>query len=536
MATISTSNAYVTTTTSSVNFTSNPSAIISGNTFINNSNTKSTIKAEIFDVNSFSNNDVKILLSNLGDTELKSNVESIPNNSIIISSNSNGNSILCKDNSKISTISYKLKDNEWFKLNNDSLTINEAKLKNYVETNISSSNVKVFPISNIWYNKDNRRIKSLYPNNIVYSTSSEDADKNTIISNPTYVLPGLYKLNLYVNNKVFDASKMIDIRYYGIEYPTSINNANYIIHPDISLANSNTEYASGVLYANKVNYYLKYSQPFSVTAPGFYSISIKHNTRANYKIYIDKMNIDYQPTYDHQYLTIEFLEAGDFQIKRDYTLTPDSIAQRNISYAVNNTENWISNTMSNLKQSADTIDIFDLVAGDKIYLKGDNNGLFSGYNVLKFKFNSNAKVKIYGNIMSLLWGDNFISNMNEIKYSYTFIGIFSGLSHLVDASNLILPATVLSEGCYCDMFRGCSMLTCGPELLAQKLVKNCYQGMFNNCSSLNYIKCLGIDLGNNSFRMWTQSVAKTGIFVYDKDVTWPKGDAGIPADWKEIKI
>lgn len=536
MATISTSNAYVTTTTSSVNFTSNPSAIISGNAFINNSNTKSTIKAETFDINSFTNDNIKILVSNLGDTELKSNSESIPNNSIIISSNANGNSILCKDNSKISTVSYKIKDNEWFKLNNDSLTINEAKLKNYVETNISSANVKVFPISNIWYNKDNRKIKSIYPNNIVYSTTSEDSNNDTIISNPTYVSPGLYKLNMFINSKSFDASKMLNIRYYGIEYPTSINNTNYIINPNISLANTNAEYSFGVLRANKVNYYLKYSQSFSVTAPGFYSISLKYDKSYNYKIYMDKITSEYVQSYDHQYLTIEFLEAGDFKIRREYTASTGSVKKVKILYAINNTENWISKEMTNSKQSNDTIDIYDLSAGDKIYLKGNNNGLFSEYSALKIIFDSKTKVKVYGNIMSLLWDDDFISNMSALKYTYTFTRLFSGLSQLVDASKLILPATTLTEGCYANMFSGCSLLTCGPELIAENLVKHCYQNMFRNCSSLNYIKCMGTNIGNNSFMSWTESVSNSGVFVYNKDVTWPKGNDGIPAGWKEIKI
>ena len=91
--------------------------------------------------------------------------------------------------------------------------------------------------------------------------------------------------------------------------------------------------------------------------------------------------------------------------------------------------------------------------------------------------------RIYGNIMSLVSKDGFQTN-KTLTGTHNFNGLFSGCSGTFEASNLILPATGLTESCYRNMFYGCSGLTMGPELPATTLAKECYYSMFYDCTGL----------------------------------------------------
>ncbi len=83
---------------------------------------------------------------------------------------------------------------------------------------------------------------------------------------------------------------------------------------------------------------------------------------------------------------------------------------------------------------------------------------------------------VVGNIDSLIDEDgNVIASYNEI---------FKGGTGLVSAEELILPGKKLSEGCYSQMFEGCTSLTSAPELPATALANSCYLQMFKDCASL----------------------------------------------------
>lgn len=114
--------------------------------------------------------------------------------------------------------------------------------------------------------------------------------------------------------------------------------------------------------------------------------------------------------------------------------------------------------------------------------KGDYRGLDKSNRV---QFGSTCKFKVSGNIMSLIFGDNFEDKTDLTNCNYCFCYLFYNCSHLVDASNLILPATTLAEGCYQNMFYGCNSLTSAPQILpATTLAMQCYDSMFHGCSSL----------------------------------------------------
>ena len=72
-----------------------------------------------------------------------------------------------------------------------------------------------------------------------------------------------------------------------------------------------------------------------------------------------------------------------------------------------------------------------------------------------------------------------------LVYKFPFFGLFRGCPGIVDASELILPATTLSNNCYVEMFKNCTNLQKSPvEFPALVLSNNCYQEMFNGCNKL----------------------------------------------------
>ena len=201
---------------------------------------------------------------------------------------------------------------------------------------------------------------------------------------------------------------------------------------------------------------------------------------------------------------------------------------------------------------------------------------------------------IGGNIMSLLYGSSFTGNETTFPSgsTYTFASLFYDdknytVSKIIDASNLLLPATTLTEYCYrsmfvsCStlekapsilpatelaqycyykMFRNCTSLTTAPDILpatelakycynetfygcsalktapvlpATTLTQACYANMFYNCTSLNYIKCLATDISANvCTTSWVSGISSTGTFVKNPSMTgWTTGTSGIPEGW-----
>ena len=176
--------------------------------------------------------------------------------------------------------------------------------------------------------------------------------------------------------------------------------------------------------------------------------------------------------YTTEYLTFNILSAGTI----NWTASNTAIT-KTIDYKLNNGE-WVS-IASNTGSSAPTITVNP---GDKIQFRG-NNAQYgtsdSNYN----SFGGSASFEVEGNIMSLIYGDNFKNN-STISSANTFNSLFNGCTRLTSAKNLILPATTLASNCYSTMFYNCKSLTTAPVLPATTLAINCYYYMFSNCTSL----------------------------------------------------
>ena len=148
-------------------------------------------------------------------------------------------------------------------------------------------------------------------------------------------------------------------------------------------------------------------------------------------------------------------------------------------------------------------------------------------------FTISRKCNLKGNIMSLLYGDDFIDETDLTGYDYAFYYLFNNCTNIVDASELELPATTLASYCYYYMFFNCTGLTIAPELPATTLTYDCYYAMFRGCDKLNYIKMLATDISaSGCLTNWVNGVSSTGTFVKHLDMnSLPTGVNGIPSGW-----
>lgn len=261
--------------------------------------------------------------------------------------------------------------------------------------------------------------------------------------------------------------------------------------------------------------------------------------------------------YASMYLTAEIVCGGTF-----------TISNPAVYYSVNDGP-W---TQAARASTSSTLGNITVSAGDKIRFKGNQAGKEA------FKWQNGAGTSnlcfydIYGNILSLEYGDNFEGQTGFITSSRPFYGTFrntigpgSIYTHfgIRDAKNLVLPPSVVTDcyrscfhgninmismpelpaktpatGCYFFMFGHCYSLTSSPVIQLESLVSgSCYQ-MLQHCSGLTEITCLaqsGIDQ-DDSTTNWVQNVAGNGTFYKHPNATWPSGNNGIPTGWTVVDV
>ncbi len=180
-------------------------------------------------------------------------------------------------------------------------------------------------------------------------------------------------------------------------------------------------------------------------------------------------------------LTLEAIEAGA-------VVTFCNKAEGAVTYKVNDGE---AQTIAKDETKAITLENI----GDKVAFYGDNkvyashpwpsdDWSFESYT--RSSIDCSADCYVYGNIMSLIKSENFAKADFEKDISQAFFGLFAKNTHIKnkDGSDLLLPAATATNGCYKNLFKGCSGLTKAPALPATKLEASCYDGMFLDCTSL----------------------------------------------------
>ena len=274
--------------------------------------------------------------------------------------------------------------------------------------------------------------------------------------------------------------------------------------------------------------------------------------------------------YSQDYLTFRAIEDGTFS----FSGSSAAISANTLEYSTDSGSTW-----STLQNSGTTPTV---TSGNTILWKA--SGLTIGTGGIG-RFSSTSNFEVEGNIMSLLYGDNFVNQTDLTGYDNAFANLFRSGTTITSAENLVLPATTLTQKCYYNMFLGCTSLTTAPELPATTLAERCYGTMFNgctslttapslpattlasqcysgmflgctslttapelpattlaercyyqmfqNCTSLNSITCLATDISANyCIRYWVMNVASSGTFTKDANMTsWTTGADGIPSGW-----
>ena len=171
----------------------------------------------------------------------------------------------------------------------------------------------------------------------------------------------------------------------------------------------------------------------------------------------------YKPKYDYSqdYLTFVALENTTF------TFTPQN--SNVISYSIDGGETWTTGNSVSVNND------------DKVMWKGTMTPNSDGIGT----FSATGNFDVRGNIMSLLFGDNYNGQTDLTGKNYAFYNLFSNNTKIIYAENLILPATTLATNCCQYMFQNCTGLKTAPVILpATTLANYCYQYMFSGCTSL----------------------------------------------------
>lgn len=259
----------------------------------------------------------------------------------------------------------------------------------------------------------------------------------------------------------------------------------------------------------------------------------------------DSLKVYYNPIHDYSqdYFTMVVTVGGD--------VTWTGTENNALYYSKDNGKTW-SEPSVNITLSVNK--------GDKVLWKGETSPTNAG--IGSFSGGTDVRYTVEGNIMSLLFGDDFkgqtslegknrpfsklfydnkgLTSAEKLSLSATtlanecYSAMFGGCTSLTTAPEL--PATTLAESCYWVMFNGCTSLVTAPELPATTLANECYNNMFSGCTKLNYIKCLATDISaSNCCRSWVMNVASSGTFVKAAGMEhWPTGASGIPLRWTVV--
>jgi len=256
---------------------------------------------------------------------------------------------------------------------------------------------------------------------------------------------------VYVSNELFDPTFTFN---YGTTITISCTTPNSTIYYRLNSTGNFVQYTEPIII-NATTFIEAYSELDGSTS----------NTVSETFTFVD---------YSTQYFTIESLVDNN-TINIVKAKSPANI---NLSYSTDDGETWTDLTISA------TTTFSTINTGDKIIFKGTNSRLSTAWDTY-YRFNGSGNFKVYGNIMSLLNGDNFV-NTTELNSSTDnhFAGLFYGTTTLIDADKLYLSPLTLYYNSYNGMFRGCTNLVSAPHIQATTAANECCSSMFEGCINL----------------------------------------------------
>ena len=199
-------------------------------------------------------------------------------------------------------------------------------------------------------------------------------------------------------------------------------------------------------------------------------------TLPNVSNVIEDEVVYYQDDYSGEYLTFKILSDGEVGWNQHSTLN------REVQYSLNGGI-WTTLPISGIS----------VTRGDKVRFKATCTGYSNTYAAQNY-FTATAKLDIYGNIASLIQGDEFTTSITISNWAFAYL--FYNLP-VVSAKNLTLCGS--SYGCFFHLFHGCTQLIDAPSLIDITLVSEIFGGMFCGCTSLVVAPQIPM-VNNNNFK------------------------------------
>ena len=265
----------------------------------------------------------------------------------------------------------------------------------------------------------------------------------------------------------------MDKEIYRGQYPPKNTNLMWVKGKQIYLFDGTTGTWVEVNESTQVDQTFNPTSERAVSAPAILNAAEENlsedsenliKNRAVYNQYMTEDDIlDIPVVFDSIYRKIPLT----FKILIEGTITWHSSNTYSIQYSKNKGE-WIELIPASS---------LDVIEGDIIEFKG--NIAATGYGF----YTSTCSFDVYGNIMSLSDGDNFAS-ADTLQNNAQFQALFV-MTNVIDASNLCLPATTLTENAYLGLFQACASLIKAPRFLPATIMQPlCYGSMFNQCLNL----------------------------------------------------
>ena len=187
--------------------------------------------------------------------------------------------------------------------------------------------------------------------------------------------------------------------------------------------------------------------------------------------------------------------------------------------------------IQNISGQSQTVNLPAINAGEKYYWKGTNyaisqNGTFKTEQNVKLAASQNFKA--YGNMFSMLWGDDFIGKnfFPNDTTNYIYAGFFWNNTKLIDAQNLYFP------GQHTKGFK-----ESGNDTPSSDEVINSFNDLFNGCSNLEYgpiIEMLTI-VGNSSIKRMFKGCSKLKSTTFYAIIS-PKGNQVTNNIWDNVPV
>ena len=181
-----------------------------------------------------------------------------------------------------------------------------------------------------------------------------------------------------------------------------------------------------------------------------------------------------------------------------------------ISYSLDNGVTWIDNaftTDTNKTYTTPTIS-----AGDSVLWKCiSTDGSFSRSYGNCVLFSSTMSCKMYGNILSMIYGDAFIGKNTVADGFQTFRQNFQRLK-VVDAEYLIIPVMTMKQHVAIMMFYSNTNLVKGPAFVSDEIQDGALQQAFSNNTHLASLTIIADSVSNNQSN-WVTGVPSGGVLT-----------------------